>query len=82
MSSGTARKMGTGTQGDGDSSVYSAHTSTYNFYCFADKIGGHQRFWSTSTLSLVVQTTTHQNANNPSPTANSSTGAIKKQVCK
>ena len=68
--------------GDADWRVYSAHSSTYNFHCFTDKIDDHQRFWSTSTLYLVVQTASHQNASSPSPTANSSTGAIKKHVCK
>ena len=68
--------------GDGDSRVYYAHSSTYNFHRFAHKIGRHERFWSTSTLSLVVQTTLHQNNNFPSPIANSSTWAIKKHVGK
>ena len=67
--------------GDGDPRVYYAHSSTYNSHRFAHKIGRHERFWSTSTLSLVVQTS-HQNANFPSPMANSSIGAIKKQVYK
>ena len=83
MSSGTAREMGTGTweMQTGESTLHMVlhiiSTVSLTKLMVTNGLGA-----PVPCLYIVVQTASHQNAKSPSPTENSSTGAIKKHVCK